>query len=99
MAYLGDGLGFVCLLGSVLREAFCLELFGLGIFLFVVRSEEVDVFVIICRGRRGRGRSSTRCVEFGGRILIARQVGMLRLVGRDMLVPTRSVGVFTTRRS
>jgi hypothetical protein len=70
MAYLGDGLRFVCLFGSVLREAFCFELLSLGIFLLVIRSKEIDVFIIFSGGRR-RGRSSTWCVEFGGRLLVA----------------------------
>jgi hypothetical protein len=52
---LGNGLGLVSLLGSVLSKTSGLELFGSFVDLLVIRAEEVDILIIITSGGSGCG--------------------------------------------
>jgi hypothetical protein len=44
---LSDGLGLVSLLGGVLSKTLSLELLGSLIDLFVIRTEKIDIFVLL----------------------------------------------------
>jgi hypothetical protein len=57
---LGDGLGLVGLLGSVLSKTLLLELLGLFINLLIIRSEEIDIIVFLSSSGSRGGSSSPK---------------------------------------
>lgn len=88
----GGSLGLVGLLGLVLGDTLGLESLGLLVDL-VVRTEQVEVVVLLSGGRGGGGGRSRRAVLGVGLGGVAGEGGVLSLVGLDVLVPAGGVRV------
>lgn len=85
-------LGLVGLLGLVLGDTLGLESLGLLVNL-VVRTEQVEVVVLVSGSRGGGGGRSRRAVLGVGLGGVTGEGGVLSLVGLDVLVPAGGVRV------
>jgi hypothetical protein len=95
---LSSRLGFALLLLLVFSQALVSNSLGLRIFFLVIATEKVDFIIFfLCRWclswvqRKGRCLWTIGCVCLGS---ITRESGKFISVRSNMLVPSRSVGVF-----
>jgi hypothetical protein len=95
---LSSRLGLALLLLLVLGQTLISDSLSLGIFFLVITPEQVDLIVIFLRRwslcgvqREGRSLWAVGCVCLGS---VTRESGKLLGVRSDVLVPSRSVGVF-----